>query len=71
MDGKVDYGPSPQTSAGGPDAAAQFYTSKYIRDLTTFAVDSQSVAQTLGWAHNLKLQPINVMNIKVLWVALQ
>ena len=46
MDGKMDYGPSPQTAAagGGADAAAQFYTSKYIRDLTTFAVDSPSVA---------------------------
>ena len=52
MDSKMEshYGPSPQMQAaaagGGADAAAQFYTSKYIRDLTTFAVDSQSVAQT-------------------------
>ena len=40
MDGKMDYGPSPQAAAagGGADAAAQFYTSKYIRDLTEFAV---------------------------------
>ena len=32
MDGKMDYGPQPPMAAGGgPDAAAQFYTSKYIR----------------------------------------
>ena len=36
MDGKMDYGTPPQAvgPGGGPDAAAQFYTSKYIRDRT-------------------------------------
>ena len=40
MDGKMDYGPQPPMAAGGgPDAAAQFYTSKYIRSPRHFAVD--------------------------------
>ena len=65
MDGKVDYGPSPQTSAGGPDAAAQFYTSKYIRD--GFG-EIRSRCATLGVAYNSNLYTINVVHRGVLFL---
>jgi len=40
MDGKMDYGTPPQAvgPGGGPDAAAQFYTSKYIRNSRAIAI---------------------------------
>ena len=54
MDGKMDYGTPPHQAnghavGGGPDAAAQFYTSKYIRDLDDIRCREFWVGHTNGW----------------------